>query len=91
MGHDIVKADAMLAKYQSDADVDKAFARLNDYWKGLLSKYSVKSSNDKVDRMVNIWNQYQCMVTFNMSRSASYYESGIGRGFVSPGAIVMLI
>lgn len=30
--------------------------------------------------MVNIWNQYQCMVTFNMSRSASYYESGIGRG-----------
>jgi len=73
-------ADAMLAKYQSDADVDKAFAQLNEYWKGLLSKYSVKSSNDKVDRMVNIWNQYQCMVTFNMSRSASYYESGIGRG-----------
>ena len=73
-------ADAMLAKYQSDADVDKAFAQLNDYWKELLSKYSVKSSNDKVDRMVNIWNQYQCMVTFNMSRSASYYESGIGRG-----------
>ncbi|MDE5931499.1 MAG: glycosyl transferase, partial [Lachnospiraceae bacterium] len=73
-------ADVMLAKYQSDADVDRAFAQLNDYWKGLLSKYSVKSSNDKVDRMVNIWNQYQCMVTFNMSRSASYYESGIGRG-----------
>ncbi len=30
--------------------------------------------------MVNIWHQYQCMVTFNMSRSASYFESGIGRG-----------
>jgi cellobiose phosphorylase len=30
--------------------------------------------------MVNIWNPYQCMVTFNMSRSASYFESGIGRG-----------
>ena len=73
-------ANAMLAKYQSDADVEKAFAELNDYWKALLSKYTVKSSNDKVDRMVNIWNQYQCMVTFNMSRSASYYESGIGRG-----------
>ena len=73
-------AEAMLAKYQTDADVDKAFAALNDYWNNLLSKYSVKSSNDKVDRMVNIWNQYQCMVTFNMSRSASYYESGIGRG-----------
>ncbi len=73
-------AKAMLAKYQSDADVDKAFAALNTYWNDLLSKYTVKSSNEKVDRMVNIWNQYQCMVTFNMSRSASYYESGIGRG-----------
>ncbi len=73
-------AESMLAKYQTDADVDKAFAQLNAYWNDLLSKYTVKSSNDKVDRMVNIWNQYQCMVTFNMSRSASYYESGIGRG-----------
>ena len=73
-------AEAMLAKYQTDADVEKAFEELNAYWNELLSKYTVKSSNDKVDRMVNIWNQYQCMVTFNMSRSASYYESGIGRG-----------
>ncbi len=73
-------ANAMLAKYQSDADVEKAFAELNTYWNELLSKYTVRSSNEKVDRMVNIWNQYQCMVTFNMSRSASYYESGIGRG-----------
>ena len=73
-------ANALLAKYQTDADVDKAFAELQAYWNGLLSKYTVKSKNDKVDRMVNIWNQYQCMVTFNMSRSASYYESGIGRG-----------
>ena len=74
------RAYAMLDRYKTDADVEKAFAELNDYWKKLLSKYTVKSSNDKVDRMVNIWNQYQCMVTFNMSRSASYYESGIGRG-----------
>ncbi len=74
------RAYEMLDRYKTDADVDKAFAELNEYWKGLLSKYTVKSSNDKVDRMVNIWNQYQCMVTFNMSRSASYYESGIGRG-----------
>ena len=74
------RAYEMLDRYKTDADVDKAFAELNEYWNGLLSKYTVKSSNDKVDRMVNIWNQYQCMVTFNMSRSASYYESGIGRG-----------
>jgi len=73
-------ANAMLAKYKTDADVDAAFAKLNAYWDDLLSIYTVESNNDKVNRMVNIWNQYQCMVTFNMSRSASYFESGIGRG-----------
>lgn len=73
-------AKALLAKYQTDADVEKAFAALNKYWNDLLSIYTLESGNDKVNRMVNIWNQYQCMVTFNMSRSASYYESGIGRG-----------
>lgn len=73
-------AHALIAKYNTDDAVDKAFAALNAYWNDLLSRYVVESSNDKVNRMVNIWNQYQCMVTFNMSRSASYYESGIGRG-----------
>ncbi len=74
------KAYAMLDRYKTDEDVERAFSELKTYWSGLLSRYMVRSSNEKVDRMVNIWNQYQCMVTFNMSRSASYYESGIGRG-----------
>ena len=74
------RAWEMLDKYNSDEGVDKAFAELQAYWKQLLSKYNVQSGDEKVNRMVNIWNQYQCMVTFNMSRSASYYESGIGRG-----------
>ncbi|MBP8968245.1 MAG: glycosyl transferase [Lachnospiraceae bacterium] len=73
-------AEALLSKYDTDAKVDAAFAELGAQWDKLLNIYTVDSSNDKVNRMVNIWNQYQCMVTFNMSRSASYYESGIGRG-----------
>ncbi|MGN0653257.1 MAG: GH36-type glycosyl hydrolase domain-containing protein, partial [Gemmiger sp.] len=74
------RAKAMMARYATDAQVDAAVAALKAHWDGLLSTYSVKSSDEKLDRMVNIWNQYQCMVTFNMSRSASYYESGTGRG-----------
>lgn len=50
------------------------------YWTELLSRFLVRTGDGKLDRMVNIWHQYQCMVTFNMSRSASYYESGLGRG-----------
>ncbi len=74
------KAYAMQERYKTDAQVDAALAVLHEHWNKLLSTYTVKSSDEKLDRMVNIWNQYQCMVTFNMSRSASYYESGTGRG-----------
>jgi cellobiose phosphorylase len=74
------KAKAMISQFDTVAKVDAALADLASYWDDLLSVYQVKSAEDKMDRMVNIWNQYQCMVTFNMSRSASFFESGIGRG-----------
>ena len=73
-------ADRLLEKFSSDAQFDAAFAALADHWEGLLSRFTVQTGDEKLDRMVNIWNQYQCMVTFNMSRSASYFESGLGRG-----------
>ena len=74
------KAHEMINSFNTSEAADKAFAELNKYWDSLLSTYKVETSDDKLNRMVNIWNQYQCMVTFNMSRSASYFESGIGRG-----------
>ncbi|MDF2541867.1 MAG: hypothetical protein K0S47_1585 [Herbinix sp.] len=74
------KAEEMMAAFSTTEAVDKAFAELGEYWDTLLSKYTIQSADDKLNRMVNIWNQYQCMVTFNLSRSASYFESGIGRG-----------
>ena len=73
-------ADELLAKFQTNEQVEASLAALKANWEDLLSKFTVHSDEEKLDRMVNIWNQYQCMVTFNMSRSASYYESGIGRG-----------
>lgn len=73
-------AKAMIDTYMTDEAFDNAFNRLKEHWNNLLSKYTLETSDDKLCRMVNIWNQYQCMVTFNMSRSASYYESGTGRG-----------
>ena len=74
------KAQEMMAAFDTPEKVDIAFAELKAYWDKLLDIYVVKSEEEKMDRMVNIWNQYQCMVTFNMSRSASFFESGIGRG-----------
>jgi cellobiose phosphorylase len=73
-------AKEMIEKFNTVEKVESAFNELSAYWDNLLSKINIKSGEDKLDRMVNIWNQYQCMVTFNMSRSASFFESGIGRG-----------
>ena len=70
----------MMERYATDAQVDAARAALRTHWEQLLSTYHLESGEEKLNRMVNIWHQYQCMVTFNMSRSASYYESGMGRG-----------
>ena len=74
------KAHAMMEKFGSPAAFDRALEGLRQFWGDLLSGCTAETGDEKVDRMVNIWNQYQCMVTFNMSRSASYFESGMGRG-----------
>ena len=73
-------AYALLSRFDTEEKFDTAFRELSDYWTELLAVMQVESGDERLDRAVNIWNQYQCMVTFNMSRSASYFESGIGRG-----------
>ncbi|HOT91758.1 MAG TPA: glycosyl transferase [Anaerolineae bacterium] len=70
----------IIAKYLQPETVDAAFADLRAYWDGILGIYQVDTPDMATNRMVNVWNAYQCMVTFNMSRSASYFESGVGRG-----------
>lgn len=75
-----VKSNAMIEKYNTPEKVAAGLAELRETWDKLLGILNVDTPDDKVNRMVNIWNQYQCMVTFNLSRSASYFESGIGRG-----------
>lgn len=74
------EAQRIMSKFASGEAVDQARRELADYWEELLGKYQLRSQDEKLDRMVNIWHQYQCMVTFNMSRCASYYETGTGRG-----------
>jgi cellobiose phosphorylase len=74
------RAKALIAEFATPEKVSAALAALEKYWGELLSTYTLTSKDEKLNRMVNVWNPYQCMVTFNMSRSASYFETGIGRG-----------
>ena len=73
-------AKKLIEAFSTTEQVTAALGKLREHWNGLLGLYELDSQDEKLNRMVNIWNPYQCMVTFNMSRSASYFESGIGRG-----------
>ncbi len=90
-GHDLPKFDApfvmnktkgraLVERYATVEAVDAAFARIREYWDGLLANYQAETPSEHASRMANVWNQYQCMATFNLSRSASLFETGIGRG-----------
>ncbi len=82
-GHQVINKEnalQMIRRYQTSSDVADAFDELKEFWKKLLSTYQLNHPDKKLCSAVNTWNQYQCMVTFNFSRSASYFESGIGRG-----------
>lgn len=72
--------EAASKKYLNSDNIAEEFEHLTKYWENILSSYQAETPNDIVNRMANTWNQYQCIVTFNLSRSASLYESGIGRG-----------
>ena len=73
-------ARRMLVEFSSNARVEEALAELKNYWQELLSVLEIRTPDEKFNRMVNIWNPYQCMITFNLARSASLFESGISRG-----------
>jgi cellobiose phosphorylase len=74
------QARGMIRRFKSAEAVDRAFEELGGYWEQLLSRFRLESGDERLDRMVNIWNPYQCLTTFNLGRSASYFESGISRG-----------
>jgi cellobiose phosphorylase len=73
-------AQKQFAEYADSDAVNTAFMDLAENWNNILKPYQIECADEKMKRMVNIWNPYQCMVTFNLSRSASYFESGVGRG-----------
>ncbi|MBR3106917.1 MAG: glycosyl transferase [Clostridia bacterium] len=73
-------AKEIIFRLNTDQEIAYAFDTLKKHWDKLLSAYTLTTPDEKLGRMVNIWNPYQCMVTFNMSRSTSMFESGIGRG-----------
>ena len=77
---DTSRGRAILERWSAPGAVDEAFGALRASWDHLLGGFQVACPDEHLERMANTWNQYQCMATFNLSRSASMFETGIGRG-----------
>ncbi|MBI5699346.1 glycosyl transferase [Candidatus Saganbacteria bacterium] len=69
-----------IQKFTKPKVVDQELKKLKEYWEENLSKLQIETPDPEMNAQINVWNQYQCMQTFNWSRYASYYEAGIGRG-----------
>lgn len=73
----------MVNKYRDISYVNKEFSDQKNSWKKYLSHVNIETPDEDMNRMINVWNQYQTSVTFRFSRDASYYHGGLlfGRGF----------
>ncbi len=76
----LTKGRNIVTRYSAISKIDQAFLDLNRKWENFLSRFNTSCPDQHINLMANTWNQYQCMVTFNLSRSASLFETGIGRG-----------
>ena len=63
-------------KYSDLANVDKAYKQLEEYWEEKLSRLQIKTPNEGMNTMINIWNLYQSEVNIMFSRFASFIEVG---------------
>ena len=75
------KSAALLSEYKKDGKVEAELAQLKSYWHGKLNNLQVKTPDDKFNNMVNVWNAYQCFITFIWSRAASFQYCGLRNGY----------
>jgi cellobiose phosphorylase len=74
------RAQPVIDRWLRPQTVEDGLVRLRDRWDELLSAVCVDTPDEHTNRMINIWNAYQCVTTFNIGRSASLFESGVKRG-----------
>ena len=57
--------------------VDRQFLQLKQKWDEHLSCVQVQTPDAAFNAMLNVWNQYQAAVTFDMARNSGYYHGGL--------------
>ena len=75
------ESDEILKAYQTAGVVDKELEALKSYWHGKLENFEVETPSEEFNNMINVWNAYQCFITFIWSRAASLIYCGLRNGY----------
>ncbi len=75
------EASAILNEYKKCGKVDSEIAELKNYWHGQLENFKVETPSEEFNNMINVWNAYQCFITFVWSRAVSFIYCGLRNGY----------
>ncbi len=75
------EANEIIAKYEDASIVEKEVETLKKYWHAKLDNFSVETPSEEFNNMINVWNAYQCFITFTWSRAASLIYCGERNGY----------
>lgn len=78
---DSAAASEIISRYEDMSIVDKEVAELRDYWHKKLENFEINTPSEEFNNMVNVWNAYQCFITFTWSRAASLIYCGLRNGY----------
>lgn len=78
---DNAQANEILASYETAGKVNQEVAELKSFWHGKLENFQVQTPSDAFNNMINVWNAYQCFITFIWSRAASFVYCGLRNGY----------
>lgn len=75
------EADAIMTDYKEPGKVNAEVEELKNYWHKKLESFSVETPSEEFNNMINVWNAYQCFITFIWSRAASLIYCGLRNGY----------
>ena len=63
--------------YRKHAFLDEKLNEVKAYWSNYFGHVRVDTPDESFNLMLNVWNQYQSAVTFDMARNSGYYHGGL--------------
>ena len=74
-------ADAVINNYKDTSQAEREIDELKNHWHSTLDRFQVNTPSDEFNNMVNVWNAFQCFITFIWSRAASFVYCGLRNGY----------